>query len=185
MASDEAAGDGAALSVPIEPLPADLYELLQVSPRASLGVIQAAYRVLARSYHPDVNDGPEAVRQMRRLNAAYAILSDPARRARYDAHFSPPAPRRGRGRRPRVARTGQRRPPLALVAQRGATAQTAARIITILLVAALLIGAVLLIWVVLDDSLFRPSAGFRPRAGSPEAWVALAAAARPVGQDGG
>src|SRR6266498_1289849 len=71
--------------VPPEPPSGDLYELLQVSRRASPGVIQAAYRVLARNYHPDVYAGPEAVRIMRRLNAAYHVLSDSERRARYDA----------------------------------------------------------------------------------------------------
>ena len=62
-----------------------LYDLLQVSPRADPQVIQAAYRVLARNYHPDVSSDPEAVRLIRELNAAYEVLSDPARRAVYDA----------------------------------------------------------------------------------------------------
>ncbi len=65
----------------------DLYELLEVSPRASEQVIQAAYRVLARQSHPDAN--PELVdaaaeRRIRQLNAAYEILSDSRARARYD-----------------------------------------------------------------------------------------------------
>jgi len=63
---------------------ADLYELLQVSPRASREVIQAAYRVLARNTHPDRNCSPGAERCMRRLNEAYAILHDPEGRALYD-----------------------------------------------------------------------------------------------------
>ncbi len=62
-----------------------LYDLLQVSPRAHPQVIQAAYRVLARTYHPDVSSDPEAVERIRELNAAYEVLSDPARRAVYDA----------------------------------------------------------------------------------------------------
>ncbi|MGI9146808.1 MAG: J domain-containing protein [Chloroflexota bacterium] len=62
----------------------DLYELLEISPRASQEVIQAAYRVLARSYHPDVNAAPGAARRIRQLNAAYEVLSDPSGRARYD-----------------------------------------------------------------------------------------------------
>src|SRR5258708_3863538 len=69
----------------------NLYEVLQVSPRAGQEVIQAAYRALARTYHPDVNDAPDAARQMRQLNAAYGVLSDPERRARYDAMRLPPA----------------------------------------------------------------------------------------------
>jgi hypothetical protein len=63
----------------------NLYEVLQVSAKASPEVVQAAYRVLARAYHPDVNGSPYAARMMRQLNAAYKVLSDPARRAKYDA----------------------------------------------------------------------------------------------------
>ncbi len=69
----------------------NLYEVLQVSPKAGQEVIQAAYRALARAYHPDVNPSPDAARQMRQLNAAYGVLSDPERRARYDAMRQRPA----------------------------------------------------------------------------------------------
>ncbi len=63
----------------------NLYEVLQVSPKASPEVVQAAYRTLARAYHPDVNASPHAARMMRQLNAAYKVLSDPGRRSKYDA----------------------------------------------------------------------------------------------------
>jgi hypothetical protein len=63
----------------------NLYEVLQVSPKASPEVVQAAYRTLARAYHPDVNGSPHAARMMRQLNAAYRVLSDPERRSKYDA----------------------------------------------------------------------------------------------------
>ncbi len=63
----------------------NLYEVLQVSAKASPEVVHAAYRALAREYHPDVNDTPHAARMMRQLNAAYRVLSDPGRRAKYDA----------------------------------------------------------------------------------------------------
>ncbi len=63
---------------------ADLYELLEVSPHASSDVIQAAYRVLVRVHHPDRNETAEAAQRTRELNAAYQVLSDPQRRARYD-----------------------------------------------------------------------------------------------------
>src|SRR6476661_8587614 len=76
----------------------DLYEVLQVSPRASADVIRAAYHVLARSYHPDINPGPSAARQMRQLNVAYTVLSDPLQRAAYDAQGAEAA-RAGRQRR--------------------------------------------------------------------------------------
>jgi curved DNA-binding protein CbpA len=68
----------------------DLYAILQISAAATPEVVQAAYRALARSYHPDVNPSPEAIRQMRQLNAAYSVLSDPARRAQYDARRKRP-----------------------------------------------------------------------------------------------
>jgi curved DNA-binding protein CbpA len=47
-------------------------------------VIEAAYRRLARKYHPDVSQSPNAEARMRELNAAYEVLRDPTRRADYD-----------------------------------------------------------------------------------------------------
>ena len=61
----------------------DLYEELEVSPRASPEVIQAAYRRLAREFHPDTGRDPNPERMVR-LNRAYATLSEPAARRRYD-----------------------------------------------------------------------------------------------------
>src|SRR5262245_35435481 len=63
--------------MPEEP---DHYEVLQVSPNAEPGVILAAYRRLAQTYHPDVNPDPRSPERMRRLNRALEILSDPAKR---------------------------------------------------------------------------------------------------------
>ncbi len=63
----------------------DLYDTLQVSPHADAEVIEAAYRVLARRYHPDRNPSPAATAAMARLNAAWETLRDPERRAAYDA----------------------------------------------------------------------------------------------------
>jgi hypothetical protein len=65
-----------------------LYDVLQVSPWCEPEVIQAAYRALARTRHPDVNRDPDAEDQMRRLNVAYQTLSDPARRTRYDEELA-------------------------------------------------------------------------------------------------
>jgi curved DNA-binding protein CbpA len=59
----------------------DLYRILQVDPAASPLVIQAAYRVLARIFHPDVEGDDE---QMKRINHAWAVLGDPRSRAEYD-----------------------------------------------------------------------------------------------------
>jgi hypothetical protein len=67
--------------------PKNLYKVLEVDPEASPDVIEAAYRRLARRYHPDLNPSPDATAHMQALNDAYATLRDPARRAEYDAHL--------------------------------------------------------------------------------------------------
>lgn len=67
----------------------DYYETLQVSPKAEPEVIEAAYKRLALKYHPDLNATPEATRRMQELNAAYAVLSNPERRAEYDQERAP------------------------------------------------------------------------------------------------
>ena len=66
----------------------DLYEVLQVHPRAEPDVIRAAYRILARKYHPD--HGGDA-RRMMELNDAWDVLGDSGRRAAYDATRVQPA----------------------------------------------------------------------------------------------
>jgi curved DNA-binding protein CbpA len=60
----------------------DHYQLLQVRRDASPEVISAAYRRLMKDAHPDRGGDAE---RARRLNAAYATLSDPAARRSYDA----------------------------------------------------------------------------------------------------
>ena len=65
----------------------DHYETLQVSRRAEPEVIEKAYKALSMKYHPDrvpPEKRPLATRRMQRINAAYAVLSDPKLRARYD-----------------------------------------------------------------------------------------------------
>jgi curved DNA-binding protein CbpA len=57
------------------------YRTLQVDPSADVEVIRAAYRVLARRYHPDLT-GSDAV--MKRLNAAWEILGDTTLRTEYN-----------------------------------------------------------------------------------------------------
>jgi hypothetical protein len=66
----------------------DLYKILQVDPAADTEVIEAAYRRLARKYHPDVNGSPDAELRMRDLNAAYQVLRRADQRAVYDARRS-------------------------------------------------------------------------------------------------
>ena len=62
----------------------DYYKILQIDPGAEPEVIEAAYRRLARKYHPDVNKSPDAVQRMQQINVAYEVLRDPAKRAEYD-----------------------------------------------------------------------------------------------------
>jgi len=66
----------------------DFYEILGVPRSASQEEIQQAYRKLARAYHPDVNSDPAAEDRFKDVSEAYAVLSDPQTRRRYDA-FGP------------------------------------------------------------------------------------------------
>lgn len=62
----------------------DHYRLLQVDPEAEPEVIAAAYRALAKKYHPDRDPSRTAVRRMQAINEAWEVLGDPERRRRYD-----------------------------------------------------------------------------------------------------
>ncbi|QXJ22563.1 DnaJ domain-containing protein [Actinomadura graeca] len=63
----------------------DLYEVLGVGRDADQDEIQRAYRKLVRRYHPDVNKDPGAEDTFKDVSEAYAVLSDPEARRRYDA----------------------------------------------------------------------------------------------------
>lgn len=65
----------------VEPIRPDHYRVLQVDPAANPLVIQAAYRVLARIFHPDMDGDDE---QMKPINEAWHVLGDPHRRTQYD-----------------------------------------------------------------------------------------------------
>jgi curved DNA-binding protein CbpA len=64
----------------------DYYEALQISPNAEPDTIHRVYRMLAQRFHPDNaetgNDG-----RFREITEAYGVLSDPERRASYDAGY--------------------------------------------------------------------------------------------------
>jgi molecular chaperone DnaJ len=74
----------------------DYYEILGVSRNADSQTLKSAYRRLALEFHPDRNpNNHEAAEKFKEASQAYAVLSDPEKRARYDqfgaAAFSPGA----------------------------------------------------------------------------------------------
>ncbi|KAH9666753.1 Molecular chaperone Hsp40/DnaJ family protein [Citrus sinensis] len=64
----------------------DYYATLGVPKSASGKEIKAAYRKLARQYHPDVNKEPGATEKFKEISAAYEVLSDDKKRAMYDQY---------------------------------------------------------------------------------------------------
>lgn len=63
-----------------------LYSTLEIAAGASEAEIKKAYRKLARQYHPDVNKDPKAEEKFKEINAAYEVLSDKEKRAKYDQY---------------------------------------------------------------------------------------------------
>lgn len=66
------------------------YEILEVNPKASIEVIEKAYKVLARKYHPDLYEGEKKIyaeKKMKEINEAYKILSDDFLREQYDSEI--------------------------------------------------------------------------------------------------
>ena len=67
---------------------ANYYEILEVSEKASKEVIEKAYRVLAKKYHPDGKPQEEkakAEQRMKQINEAYDVLSNEEKRRKYDS----------------------------------------------------------------------------------------------------
>jgi curved DNA-binding protein len=80
----------------------DYYKILGVPKTATAKEIKAAYRKLARKYHPDVNKGDaKSEARFKEVNEANEVLSDPEKRKRYDAlgsdwaNYRPPPGRPG------------------------------------------------------------------------------------------
>jgi curved DNA-binding protein CbpA len=67
----------------------DPYKVLQVDPEAEDEVIQAAYRRLARKYHPDLATTPDAAARMSAINAAWELIGEPATRRAFDRKRKP------------------------------------------------------------------------------------------------
>ena len=75
----------------MQPTTPDHYATLGLHRRCTDDQIRAAYRILAKQHHPDVNGGSrDAMARTQELNAAYEILSDPDRRQAYDAELNSP-----------------------------------------------------------------------------------------------
>ena len=62
----------------------DYYSTMGVSPDADAETIKKAYRRLARKYHPDVSDEPDAEARFKDVGEAYEVLRDPEKREAYD-----------------------------------------------------------------------------------------------------
>src|SRR5207245_9329856 len=80
----------------------DYYKILGVGQDADKKAIKAAYRRLARRFHPDVAPGRDTAKRFIEIQEAYEVLSNPTRRRLYD--------RATRGRRQRAAASPKRRP---------------------------------------------------------------------------
>ncbi|HET6718014.1 MAG TPA: DnaJ domain-containing protein, partial [Rhodocyclaceae bacterium] len=62
----------------------DYYAVLGLARDAPADEVRKAFRKLARKYHPDVSKVADAEARMKEVNEAYAVLSDPEKRAAYD-----------------------------------------------------------------------------------------------------
>lgn len=63
----------------------DLYARLEVNNNACLSEIKKSYRKIVLKWHPDKNDKEEVSKQFIAVSEAYEVLSNPVKRARYDA----------------------------------------------------------------------------------------------------
>ncbi|MFF7710416.1 DnaJ domain-containing protein [Pseudomonas sp. NPDC007930] len=70
------------------------YDNLKIARNAPPEVIRAAYKALVQKYHPDKHGNSErAAKILLMINEAYAVLSDPEKKARHDAWIRAQAPR--------------------------------------------------------------------------------------------
>ncbi|MDQ2800642.1 MAG: DnaJ domain-containing protein [Armatimonadota bacterium] len=74
----------------MKPVDSDYYAVLELKPGSSMEEVKSQYRRLAKRYHPDLNNNDaQCQEKLLRVNAAYAFLSDAARKAAYDARPKP------------------------------------------------------------------------------------------------
>lgn len=66
------------------------YEILGTSKDATQDEIKKAYRQKSKMYHPDINKSDNAEAMMKKVNQAYDVLGDPAKRQQYDTMGSNP-----------------------------------------------------------------------------------------------
>jgi molecular chaperone DnaJ len=64
----------------------DYYEVLGLDRNAGADDLKSAFRTLARKFHPDINKEADAEEKFKEINEAYAVLSDPEKRAAYDRY---------------------------------------------------------------------------------------------------
>ena len=135
-----------------DPIPhLDLYAELEVDPGASLEAIEAAYRALMKRSHPDLA-GPAGLARSKRLNLARAWLTDPGRRASYDAsrrtRASQPGSRAAPVTRPSrpeppTSSAHRRRPPPTRSRRRRPSRAVAQAVLVIAVIAALVLAGVI------------------------------------------
>ena len=83
----------------------DHYATLGLDRRCTLAQIRAAYRLLAKRHHPDLNPGcAEAAGRSQEINAAHEVLSDPDRRRAYDRELDARSRAEAPGQRVRIER---------------------------------------------------------------------------------
>ncbi len=146
------------------------YDNLKVSRDAPQEVIRAAYKSLAQKYHPDRNDDPQAPRILQIINAAYDVLSDPAKRAEHDSWLA--SQERDATEAERQAAPPRSKPPVAAPCRPG----FAARVYR---------GIPLQLWLLIGFFTFMVAAQFvkNEQASSPRQATAAAAIDAPVGSD--
>ena len=72
----------------------DYYGILEVSNTVTSEGIKDAYRILAKKYHPDMNNGSkESVEKFKQVSEAFSILSNAEKKSKYDVRWGPTVPR--------------------------------------------------------------------------------------------